>query len=126
MKETILYSNHLSLLRQVQDLEYRSNQFVTSLLRSCCVTRPNNGCEGNNFLTRFTVNVEPISLIRKVTKRIKRQLDMSLNAECETVHMIQKKKKKLVRNAYTCPARDNVLRTRGPYFLISTVTARAN
>ena len=42
---------------------------------------------GATTLFGVAETVEPISLIRKVTKRIKRQLDMSLNAECETVHM---------------------------------------
>ena len=84
-KENILFPRHQSLLRQVQDLEYRCNQFMTSLLRSCCVTRLNNGCEGNKFLMRCTANVEPIFLIRKVAKRIERQLDMRMIAEHVTV-----------------------------------------
>ena len=49
-----------------------------------------NGCEGNKFLTRCTVNVEPIFFIRKVAKRMERQLDIRLIAEHENA----KKKKK--------------------------------
>lgn len=90
-KETIFYLKHQSLLRRVQDLEYQCNQFMTSLLRSCCVTRLSKGCEENEFLTRCTINVEPIFLIHKEAKRIKRQLDMRLIAEHETVRTIQKK-----------------------------------
>ena len=82
---------------------------MISFLRRCCVTRLNNGCEENKFLTRCIANVEPIFLIHKEAKRIKRQLDMRLIAEHVTVRAI---KKNLVHNAYMCPARDNVSRTR--------------
>ena len=111
MKETILYSTHQSLLRQVQDLEYRSNHFMTCLLHSCCVTRLNNGCEENKFLTRCAVNVEPIFLIHKTSTGHETDR-LTLDCSYDT--------KNLVRNAYTYAARDNVL---GIYFsLEGTVT----
>lgn len=95
---------------------------MTSLLRSCCVTRLNNDCERNKFLTRCTVNVEPIFLIHKEAKRMKRQLDMRMIAEHETVRTLQKI---LVRNAYTCPAQDKVLHTRIHFSSEDTVTNSA-
>ena len=63
---------------------------MISFLRRCCVTRLNNGCEENKFLMRCIANVEPIFLIHKEAKRIKRQLDMRLIAEHVTVRAIKK------------------------------------
>ena len=53
---------------------------------------------------------------------MKRQLDMRMIAEHETVRTLQKI---LVRNAYTCPAQDKVLHTRIHFSSEDTVTNSA-